>query len=198
MTFSDGRAQCTPLSKPLIGMKPSPLDPVDCKRNMLQQERSRLWFLCFGLCCALALMGGCSGSNEPTRRAELEAEFQDEFGFEPTLSIKDIHCKVLHVGDTWAKWMRFDYETTAFQRITNQNFFTAPPEVLRNPWKALWSQDLQTTNRNSPAWWPNPPLPEGTMVFYKEGQVTNFNRSYIYLWVDAPKSRIYVKSAAWE
>jgi len=146
----------------------------------------------------LLLYGGCSESREPKDRVQLEVEFKNQFGFAPSSSVQDLHCKVIRVGDTQVRWFSFVYESNTFQKITNQNFRVGELEDLRTPWKARWSQDLVTENTNAPSWWPRSPRAVGTAVFYKEGQDTNFVASYIYLWTDWTKRRVYASSAGWD
>jgi len=109
----------------------------------------------------------------------------------------DLHCKTVRVRESWLKWFMFSYDFKTFQRITNQNFIVATPEDMRSPGKANWSNDVvDGENPNAPAWWPKPP--RTAQFYYNKNYNTNYHMSYIYLWVDVPKNRIYVKSAEWD
>jgi len=144
------------------------------------------------------IIGGCAGSSEPTGRSDLEWQFQDEFGFTPPSIVSNIHCKVVHVGDTRGKWLSFSFEMMTFQRITNQGFSAAAADLLRNPGQSLWCQDIVGHNPNEPRWWRKPSTDGKDPVYYRERNATNFNQSYIFLWVNPSNQTVYVRTAAWD
>ena len=145
---------------------------------------------------ALIAFAGCSES-EPTSRTKLNAEFEGEFSFVPPANVIDLHCKTFRIRESWLKWFMFSYDLKTFQRITNQNFIAATPEDMQSPEKAFWSKDVVATEgSNEPSWW-SKPLQTG-QFYYKENFNANYHMSYIYIWIDAPKDRIYVKSVEWD
>ena len=139
------------------------------------------------------LLAGCSGSHEATSRQELEREFQTEFGFSPSTNI-ELRCKIVQVGDTWGKWMRFTYDSSTIQRIIGAGFTNASSTELNNP-SQLWSQELNEHNPNAPGWWQTPSN-SLVRVYYKQGNQRD-NPWFTYLWVDDINKAVYVKFAAW-
>jgi len=156
--------------------------------------RISLRFLISGLWVGI-LLAGCS--HEPTNRADLEDDFKAEYGFPPSSKITELHSKIVTVGDTWSKWMVFTYDAATVAQITSAGFTNATAEQIKNPWGALWSQDLASSqpNPNAPKWFQ---LPGGRQVriYYKLGHPNDY-AGYRYIWIDETNKTVYAKSAAW-
>jgi hypothetical protein len=151
----------------------------------------------FGIGLIVWTLLGCAGS-ESHQRKELEAQFRDEFGFTPPTFVSNIQCKVVRVGDTWGKWLAFSYEASTFKTITNQSFNSLNPATSSDLGRFIWSADLLNQNPNRPEWWEGPSLEGKDTIYYKEGDVRNFNRSYTFLWLNSSNKTVYVRAAAWD
>jgi hypothetical protein len=147
---------------------------------------------------ALALAGGCTSSDEPTARADLERAFQEEFGFRPPAAVSIVRSRTVRIGDTWGRWLCFTYEPSTLQRITNAGFVVPEPRELAAPETQLWSQDLFSHNPNEPTWWRTPAADRSDPVRYKEGQMSNYHRSFTYLWLSNSNKTVYVRTVAWD
>ena len=159
-----------------------------------------LRFVLTGFCVAIVLCNllGCAGPAEPQKRSDLEEKFRDEFGFAPTASVSNIQCKVVQVRNTWGKWLAFNYEPPTFQRITNQSFNLLNAKSSSDLGRLIWASDFLSLNPNEPPWWRRALLGERTIIYYKEGDVKNFNRSYTVLWLNSSNQTVYARSAAWD
>ena len=102
-----------------------------------RHPKGHRWLTCIAAIVVLSLTG-CSGSKEPTSRADLESAFEEEFGFIPSSTVTELRCKTVKVGDTWAKWLEFTYEKTAWQKILGLGFDVAE---LRDIEKLPWPED---------------------------------------------------------
>lgn len=145
----------------------------------------------------LLILAGCAGSQEPTSRSDLEREFQAEFGFSPPSKLTEMRCKIVWVGDTWAKWMLFTYDEETIDRIASTGFSKTGTKELGGGWEAIWSRDLMASqpNPNAPKWFR---LPSQTPahVYYKEGHPRD-SSGYSYIWIDDTNKTVYAKSSAW-
>jgi hypothetical protein len=156
--------------------------------------RTLLQFLISPLCVAMLLVG-CS--HEPTSRSDLEGEFQAEYGFPPTSNVTEIRCKIVTVGDTWSKWMLFTYDEATVKRITSAGFSNATAEGIKNPSRAIWSQDFEAANPNpnAPEWF-RLPGDRTVRIYYKLGHPKDY-AGYRYIWIDDTNKTVYAKNAAW-
>ena len=152
--------------------------------------RPKLWFV--ALCCII-FVSGCGGSSEPTKRSELEREFEAEFGFEPPSRVQELRCKIVRVGDTWGKWMLFTLDEVTLQRVVTNGFTeTSPHDSLSSE---LWYRDLTSQNPNAPNWW-RLPSANRVQIYYKEGDPRDV-AGYKFLWIDDTNRKVYAKSSAW-
>lgn len=132
---------------------------------------------------------------EPTSRRALEKEFYSEFGFNPSADIKEIHCRIVTIGDTWSKWIVFTYNKNTVVEVLNEGFTEATSQQLNSSTWPVWRSDLSEHNPNEPQWWRLPSI-NRVAVYYKEGSPRDF-AGFTYLWVDESAHLVYVKSAAW-
>jgi len=140
------------------------------------------------------LLCGCAGSSEPTKRSDLEREFQDEFGFAPSQQVVELRCRSVWIGDTWSKWMLFTGDDSTVQAIIGKGFALADPDTLTRGGK-IWARDIMTGNPNAPEWWRSPSSGK-VRVYYKEGHPAD-HAGYRCFWIDDDSKRVYAKFAAW-
>jgi hypothetical protein len=148
--------------------------------------------------CGLLLLGGCVGSYDPTSREDLESDFRSEFGIPAPPQIADIKCRIVRVGDSWAKWMLFSLdETTLRSIITNGGFKQASSIELDGPSQEFWSKDLTRENPNSPKWWRMPGT-NRARIYYRQPNRKDFHVSWMSFWVDDNARVVYSASGAFD
>lgn len=170
-------------------------------RSLLHRKNSRRSFI--ELLVGIVLcMAGCSRSREPTSRADLEKEFEEEFAFVPSAQVVNLRCKVVRVGDTWAKWLNFGYDEKTWRKILDQGFEAVEARDFDQPGRAEWPSDRLTKNPNAPSWWPRSPRTQMPRLYYvdrpyKKGDQPAVS-SYAYLWVDESNRTVFWHRMVWQ
>lgn len=158
----------------------------------------RRWLVCV-LVLVLFNLAGCSGSREPTSRADLELAFKEEFGFVPPPTVIELRCKTVKVGDSWAKWLAFTYEEATWQKILSLGFDVAESRDFE---KLPWPDDRLAKNPNAPTWWSQSPRASAQRLYYLDrlykAGVTPNHSSYSYLWVDEKTHTVYWHRSIWQ
>ena len=152
------------------------------------------WALtCFAALCVCC---GCSRSREFASRKDIESEFQQELGFKPSQNVRDLHCRMVAIGDTWGEWFSLSYDQATFQQMTNGFSLASNGES----WSELWQYDLRDGTPNSPTWWPRPTNIARIKVYYKTYAYDITNNSqpgFRYFWSDSDSHLIYYRTATW-
>lgn len=159
-------------------------------------------FCVISFICTAIFLNGCAGSSEPTQRAELENGFSDEFGFKPDTNIAEIKCKVVQVGDTWSRWMRFTYDSNTVVKIIANGFKPVTDELLKDNVHSLWEAAIDKPSPNAPAWWKKPTQVVGVTYFkenpFRENSPSNSMPSFCFFWIDKSQGEIYSESHIWQ
>jgi hypothetical protein len=144
---------------------------------------------------AVFALAGCAWERNLTDRRSLEGAFTDEFHFTPSESVADLHCKMVGIGDTYAKWMAFRCDDDTFRQIVGDGFERARGAELRSS-GGLWREDLTQKGVNAPDWWRTPSDLEHLTVYYKTSHPADVS-GYIFIWVDERSKIVYAKVSAW-
>lgn len=169
-------------------------------RSLLNQRNSRRSVLAFLIGLALCV-AGCSGSREPTSQSDLAKEFEEEFNFAPSSRVTNLRCKVVRVGDTWAKWLSFGYDENTWRKILEQGFDVVEARDFDQSGKIAWPSDRLAKNPNAPSWWPQSPRTHVQRLYYvdrpyKKGDEPAVS-SYAYLWIDESSQTVFWHRMVW-
>jgi hypothetical protein len=150
--------------------------------------------------CIAFILSGCAGSSEPTRRADLEREFSEEFGFKPGTNTVEIKCRLVQVGDSWSRWMQFTYDSNTLANIVSSGFNPVMDEQLKDNVYTLSEMAITgEPSPNAPKWWRKPLRVAGT-TYFKENPYSPSNSmpSFCFIWVDQTQGVIYAESHTWQ
>ena len=126
---------------------------------------------------------------EASDREKSVGAFEDNFGFEPPNSVKEIKHKNLSIYDTDAHWMTFTYDSVVLDKILihDQPLDTA---YLGTPKYGEINFALRQGCANCPDWFelPNTNTPR---IYFKENFLQASFSEY-QLWVDKKEKMIYL------
>jgi hypothetical protein len=126
----------------------------------------------------VALLISCGGSIESQDRAELISSFENNFGFKPPNSVKQIKLRNWSLYDATAHWMAFTYDSGVLSRIIAHD---QPLKIASgNTFEFLEIVKEIQKNAHNPGWLHLPGA--GTDRIYYKKNFLDHTFSEYYLW----------------
>lgn len=127
---------------------------------------------------------------ETTDTKEAILAFENNFGFKPPESVRELKLKDYCMYDACAQWMAFTFDSVVLNKILehDQGLDTA---VKGTPTYYKISTALQQGCANCPDWMelPNSNTPK---LFYKKNFLNHASSEY-YLWIDTKEKMVYLE-----
>ena len=141
-----------------------------------------------GLFVTAIILISCSA--ETTNRAKSVDAFEDNFGFNPPESIKEIKHKNFSMRDAVAHWMAFTYDSISFNKIL------AHDQPLETAYIGSTKYDeinllLKEGCENCPDWLELPNA-NTSKIYFKKDFLSHSSSEY-YLWVDSKEKMVYLE-----
>ena len=128
----------------------------------------------------VTLLTSCGGSIESQDREELISSFEDNFGFNPPNSVREIKLKNWGLYDATAHWMAFTFDSNVVSKIIARD---QPLKIAMNN-TFEFSEIVKEIQKNAhnPKWLDLPDV--GTDQIYYKKNFLGHSFSEYYLWTD--------------
>lgn len=131
-----------------------------------------------------------SCSAETTDREKSIGAFQDNFGFTPPESVKEIWHKNFSMRDAFAHWMAFTYDSIVFNKILTHDQPLDTAFIGTTKYGEI-NLSLKEGCANCPDWLELPNVNTSKIYFKKD--FLNHSSSEYYLWVDSKEKMVYLE-----
>jgi hypothetical protein len=131
---------------------------------------------------------GCISLTESKNREELISAFENNFGFKPPKSVKEIKEKRYGIYDTAVYWMSFTYDSIVYKKILAHD---QPLQIAyKNTTEFNEASKEISESVNSPNWFK---LPKFTTekIHYKKNFLKHTFSEY-YIWTNKKTTFLYV------
>lgn len=142
-----------------------------------------------GLLIIVLTLKSCGGSYESENREELASSFEDQFGFLPPNSVKEIKVKNWALYDTDAYWISFTYDYSVMEKITTQE--QQLNIALKNTSEFKQIIESIKENAHNPKWL-ELPNENTNQIYYKKNFIEQTSLSEYYLWVNSKSGITYL------
>jgi energy-coupling factor transporter transmembrane protein EcfT len=129
-------------------------------------------------------------SAETTDREKATVAFEENFGFKPPNSIKEIKLKNYNIYDASAHWMTFTYDSVVFNKILSHD---QPLEIAylgTQKYREI-NSSLKQGCANCPDWL-ELPNSNTSKIFFKKDFLQHSSSEY-YLWINPIERRVYLE-----
>ncbi len=128
----------------------------------------------------LSLFISCVSSYESQDREKLISSFEDNFGFKPPDSVKEINLKNWGLYDTTVQWMAFTYDLNTFKKVTIHD---QPLNIALNNTSEFYAiiEEIQKSVNNPD--WLDLPNKDTNQIYYKKDFLDHTFSEY-YLWTN--------------
>lgn len=131
--------------------------------------------------------------------------FKQEFGLDPSEKLGKIYVKMVSVGDTASRWMKFNYDSNCLDKIFSLEGWTKNDSLFfpeRNYDEIdFLTESLYGNNPNPPEWWLKA-IPDKDAVFYFRDQSISKELSeweyHLIVVIDYSKNTVYTCSCIWK
>ena len=129
-------------------------------------------------------------SVETTDREKAAPAFEENFGFKPPNSIKEIKLKNYSMYDDSAHWMAFTYDSIVFNKILSHDQPLVTACFGTQKYREI-NLSLKERCANCPDWL-ELPSDNTSKIFFKKGFLRHSSSEY-YLWVNLIEKRVYLE-----
>lgn len=141
-----------------------------------------------GLFTTAVILTSCGA--ETSDREKSAGAFEDNFGFKPPESVKEIKHKNYIIYDSFVHWMAFTYDSVVFNKILvhDQPLDTA---YVNTPEYNEMTQALEKGCANCPNWFKLPST-NTSRIYFKKDFLKHTSSEY-HLWVDVSEKMVYLE-----
>jgi len=141
-----------------------------------------------GLFATAIILISCAA--ETTDREKSVGAFEDNFGFKPPESIKEIKHKNFTMGDAFAHWMTFTYDSIVFNKILTHDQPLNTAYIGTTKYGEI-NLSLKEGCANCPDWLKLPNV-NTSKIYFKNGFLNHSSSEY-YLWIDSKEKMVYLE-----